>query len=155
MRRKDKEITDRTEMEHILQMAMVCRVSFMDGNYPYIIPLNYGYVWEEKLNLYFHSAKEGKKIELIKKNNNVAFEIDIAGDLVKKEKACDWGITYKSIVGKGEIEIIEEEREKIYAMDSVMKHYGFEGKPDYGEAGIEKVAILKLNVLEMTGKGTK
>ena len=70
MRRKDKEITDEKVINEILEKAKVCRLALFDKDYPYIVPMNYGY---KDNALFFHVAKEGKKIDLIKRNNNVRF----------------------------------------------------------------------------------
>ena len=86
MRRTDKEITNRSEIDTILSKATVCRIGLVDNNVAYIVPLNFGY----KNNcLYFHSAPIGKKIELITKNNMVCFEVDIDYDIVNTGIPCN------------------------------------------------------------------
>jgi nitroimidazol reductase NimA-like FMN-containing flavoprotein (pyridoxamine 5'-phosphate oxidase superfamily) len=77
MRRKDKEIADINEKMSIIEECKFCRLGLSENNYPYVIPINYGYTYEnETLTLYFHGAIEGKKIDIIQKNNNACFEID-------------------------------------------------------------------------------
>ena len=72
MRRKDREVTEMEEIQQIFDECKVCRIGIMDENGPYIVPVNYGYVREEgKVILYIHGAREGKKIDLIRKNANV------------------------------------------------------------------------------------
>jgi len=155
MRRTDKEITSRDELVKILNSAMVCRLAFQEDECPYIVPLNYGFSWSDELVLYFHGAKEGKKLELLRKNKHVGFEIDVVGELVNKGNPCDWGMKYKSILGKGEVVFLEDDIGKVEALDCIMKHYGYEGKPDY-RAGIQShLCIYKLVVEEFCGKGTK
>jgi len=73
MRRKDREITDNSEIEKIIGKAICCRIGLVDNDEPYIVPVCFGY---ERNTIYFHSALEGRKVELIKKNNKVCFEID-------------------------------------------------------------------------------
>ena len=74
MRRGEREIKDRKEIEAIIERANVCRIGLSDGKMPYVIPMDFGY----KDNcLYFHCAREGKKIDIIKRNNSACFEMDI------------------------------------------------------------------------------
>jgi len=95
MRRKEKEITDNEVLHEIIRSSQVCRLGLSDGNVPYIVPLCFGY---KDRTLYFHSAAEGKKIELIKKNPNVCFEFDHNVEVVRAEKPCSWGMKYQSII---------------------------------------------------------
>ena len=74
MRRREKEITDESTLESIILASLVCRLALSDGNQPYIVPLCFGY---QDKTLYFHSALEGKKIDIIKHNQNVCFEFDL------------------------------------------------------------------------------
>ena len=84
MRRKDREVTEMEEIQQIFDECKVCRIGIMDENGPYIVPVNYGYVREEgKVILYIHGAREGKKIDLIRKNANVGVEIDYRHELVE------------------------------------------------------------------------
>ncbi|MDR0754350.1 MAG: pyridoxamine 5'-phosphate oxidase family protein, partial [Prevotellaceae bacterium] len=88
MRRKDKEITNIEDKINIIDQCKVCRLGLSENNKPYIIPLNYGYSFENNmLTLFFHSAKEGKKIDIIIKNNSACFEIDCDNKLIEGEKA--------------------------------------------------------------------
>ena len=87
MRRKDKEITDKAEIESIIGSSMVCRLAMTDKNRPYIVPLCFGY---KDNTLYFHSAGQGKKLDILKKNNLVCFEFDIDYEPIKEDKAYDW-----------------------------------------------------------------
>jgi len=103
MRRTDKEITNRREIDTILSKATICRIGLVGNNVAYIVPLNFGY----KHNcLYFHSAPIGKKIELITKNNMVCFEVDIDYDIVNTGIPCNWSSKYVSIIGYGKARFI-------------------------------------------------
>ena len=94
MHRKDKEITDIKSIEKIIKKAKVCRLALSLNDTPYIVPICFGYRAE---TIYFHSAKKGKKIDIIKKNNKVCFEFDIDHELVKSENACKWPIITQCI----------------------------------------------------------
>ena len=90
MRRKDREVSDFEDIMDIINHCDVCRVVVNDGEFPYIIPMNFGTeVVDNQLYLYFHSAKEGKKIDLFKKNNKVTFEMDCEHNIIRQtKKAC-------------------------------------------------------------------
>ncbi|RZB37859.1 MAG: uncharacterized protein SRB2_00961 [Desulfobacteraceae bacterium Eth-SRB2] len=85
IRRKDKEITDNAEIESIICRSMVCRLAMADKNRPYIVPLCFGY---KDNTLYFHSAGQGKKLDMLKKNYSVCFEFDIDYEPIKSDKVC-------------------------------------------------------------------
>lgn len=149
MRRKDKEITDRKIIEEILNKSQICRIALHDDEYPYIVPFYYGYLDNA---LYFHSAASGKKIELIRKNNRVCFEIEFSNRIIKSESSCKWSSKYRSVIGFGEIEIISGFEEKKKGLDIIMAHYGKNEGNGYVEKYIESIVILKLIIKELSGK---
>lgn len=153
MRREDREIKDTNELIEIFEKAVVCRIAINSETAPYIVPLNFGYKWEGNIEIYFHCALEGRKLELISKNNIVGFEVDIDHELIKNEKACNWGMRYKSIIGTGKITEVTDYAEKKDALNHIMKHYGFNReKINYDESILKKTRILKLEVKELKGK---
>jgi nitroimidazol reductase NimA-like FMN-containing flavoprotein (pyridoxamine 5'-phosphate oxidase superfamily) len=154
MRRKDREITSINEKLEIINRCKHCRLGLSDNNVPYVIPLNYGCIYEnDKLTLYFHCAKEGKKIDIIQKNNNACFEIDCDTKLIEGEKACNYSYEFKSIIGFGKIEIVENANEKITGLNILMKHQtGKDIKFEYGENELNSVLVLKMIAAEFTGK---
>ncbi len=149
MRKKDREIRDTKELKEILQTADVCRIAFAADGVPYIVTMNFGYAWRDQLTLYFHCAKEGKKLDLMKKNNRVCFEMDIDHELVRSDNACDWGMKYRSIVGIGSLESVTDKKK---GLDCIMDHYGFTGKKEYNEKALDLTEVLMLTVTEFTGK---
>jgi nitroimidazol reductase NimA-like FMN-containing flavoprotein (pyridoxamine 5'-phosphate oxidase superfamily) len=152
MRKKDRETKDAKELDKILQKADVCRIAFAVDGIPYIVTMNFGYIWKDNLILYFHCAKEGKKLELMRKNNTVCFEMDTDHEIVEAANACDWGMKYRSIVGIGLLESVAEENEKKKGLDCIMDHYRFNGKKEYDEKALNMTEVLRLNVTEFTGK---
>jgi nitroimidazol reductase NimA-like FMN-containing flavoprotein (pyridoxamine 5'-phosphate oxidase superfamily) len=149
MRKKQYEITDPKIIEEILSGAEVCRIAMMDNDIPYIVPLNYGY---KNNTIYFHTSQLGKKIELLRLNNRVCFEIELQSQIVKRENPCDWSTKYRSVIGCGKIEFIEDPDEKREGLDIIMAHYGKEGKKIYKDELIDRVLILKLRIQEISGK---
>jgi hypothetical protein len=152
MRRRDREITDNQEFEEIFNKADVCRIALANDNVPYIVSMNFGYINNPTKTIYFHCANEGKKLDMIRKNNHVCFEMDIDHEIIKGEKGCDWGSKFTSIVGYGLIHIVTENNDKIEALNSIMTHYGGEGEYKYDYKVVEQTTILRLEINEMTGK---
>ncbi len=148
MRRKEKQITNTADIEQILKQGQVCRLGFVDRNVPYIVPVSYGY---KDQALYFHSAPGGRKIDLIKANPLVCFEVDELVKINKAARACDWGVSFKSVIGMGTARILETPAEKKAGLDNIMAHYS--GRSfDYPEEMLAKTAVIKVTVQEMTGK---
>jgi len=156
MRRKDKEIIDIDEKLEIITKCNVCRLGLSENNYPYIIPLNYGFSYDnERLTLYFHCALEGKKVDLIRKNNNACFEIDCDTQLIDGEIPCRYGYEFKSIIGFGKIIFLDAKDEKIIGLNYLMKHQtGKDIKYDFNEEVLNRVLVFKMSVDVFTGKQT-
>lgn len=148
MRRKDKEIKNIEEIESIIEKSNVCRIALSENNSPYIVPVCFGY---EDNCLYFHSAIEGKKIEIIKKNNNICFEFDIYDGLLKSENPCDWDIKYSSVIGFGKASIVHDFDEKIKALNIIIEHYS-DNPYDFQKKNIDNVTIIRIDIENITGK---
>jgi nitroimidazol reductase NimA-like FMN-containing flavoprotein (pyridoxamine 5'-phosphate oxidase superfamily) len=154
MRRKDKEITDINDKISIIKKCKVCRLGLSEDNKPYIVPLNYGYDFKENtLTLFFHSANEGKKIDIIRQNNNACFEIDCDTKLIDAEKACSYSYEFKSVTGFGKIIFLETASEKKYGLNRIMENQtGKEEAYNFPEEMLKKVTVYKMVVEEFTGK---
>ncbi|NIS63380.1 MAG: pyridoxamine 5'-phosphate oxidase family protein [Proteobacteria bacterium] len=149
MRRKDKEIKDKNAITSIIKKATVCRIGLSENNVPYIVPLNFGY----KDNcLYFHSAREGKKIDMIRSNNDVCFEMDTDSEIVKGEDACGWSMKYCSVIGFGKASFVEGVEGKREALDIIMEHYSGKLPFNYPDETVNNAAIIKVKIESMTGK---
>jgi nitroimidazol reductase NimA-like FMN-containing flavoprotein (pyridoxamine 5'-phosphate oxidase superfamily) len=143
-----KAIHDRDEIEAIIRGSLACRLALSDDNRPYVVPLSFGY---ENNTLYFHSASEGKKVEILKKNTNVCFEFDIDHEVVQAEKPCKWSMKYRSVIGFGKGSLVEDLEEKRKGLDAIMQHYA--GRSfEYLEPAIESTVIIKVEIESMTGK---
>ncbi len=155
MRRTDREIMQFDELLRVMERCDVCRIALNDEEYPYILPLNFGMkVCGETVLLYFHGAREGHKYELLARDNRVSFEMDCGHNLVTDEKNGMCTMEYESVVGRGRIERVEDEAEKLRALELLMAHYR---EPDFpfGEKAVPKTTVLKLTVEHMTGKRRK
>lgn len=123
MRRKDREVSDVSEIREIIELCRTCHVAMVDKDKPYVLPLSFGYeLTEGSLTLFFHSAKEGKKLDILKRNNSVCFEMCCEGEPVfAAETPCNSGYYFSSVIGFGEVEFIEEPWEKCRALTLIMQ----------------------------------
>lgn len=149
MRRFDKEIKDPREIDAILQSAPVCRIALIDDGHPYIIPVNFAV---RDHHLYFHSATTGKKIDILRKNSSVCFEVDIPGDLVCGETACSWSMKFKSVIGFGDAFFIVANDEKITFLNMLMKKYAGRDSFFYSDEALDKVLVIGVRIKEISGK---
>jgi len=153
MRRKDREITTREEMIEVFQKADACRVAFAVDNIPYIVCMNYGFEWEGEFPiLYFHCAHEGKKLEQMKANPYVCFQIDTDHELKYIEEKVHCTMDYSSLVGMGYLELVSDEEGRKRGLDLLMEHHGHPLPPEYPEGSMKRTTVLRLRVTEVTGK---
>ena len=149
MRRNDRAINSKEEIEAIIEKAQVCRIGLSENNTAYIVPVHFGY--KDKC-LYFHCATEGKKLDMLRKNNVVCFEMDIDHQTVKNtNNTCAWSAKYRSVVGFGKAYFIEDVQDKSNALNIITKHYGAYWH-DFSANELEKVVIVKIDINEITGK---
>ena len=148
MRRKDKEITSRSEIESVIRKSTVCRLALANEQQPYLVPLCFGY---NDNSLYFHSSPKGKKLDLIKKNNKVCFEFDIGHAIKMADRPCEWGMQYESVIGFGEASFIEDSDSKRKALDIIMEQYSDKSSL-YSETRVKQTVIIKVEIIRMTGK---
>jgi nitroimidazol reductase NimA-like FMN-containing flavoprotein (pyridoxamine 5'-phosphate oxidase superfamily) len=133
-------------------VARYCRLGLSDGGAPYIVPLNFGYTYENNtLCLYFHSANDGRKLDILKKNNRACFELDCEHHLIEADRACGYGFAFASVIGFGAIEILKTNEEKIQGLNVLMKHQtGRDAVFSYNENDLRSVAVLRMTAAEFT-----
>jgi nitroimidazol reductase NimA-like FMN-containing flavoprotein (pyridoxamine 5'-phosphate oxidase superfamily) len=149
MRKKDREITDRSEIEKILNEAKDLRLAMCDENEPYIVAMNYAY---ENGWLYMHSAIEGRKIDMLKKDNRVAFQTDIGAEIVIFKETFRCTTNYMSVFGAGRATLVSDKAEKIDAMEKIMGRYTGKTGNKYPDNVLEMTVVIKVEIEEMTGK---
>ena len=151
MRRSQREITNRTEIDAIIRRSQVCRLGLTDGDEPYVVPLCFGYDGEA---LYFHCAKEGRKLDILRKNNRVCFEFDIVEGIIKNTQACGWGVRYRSVIGVGTAHLVEKNDEKIKGLAVIMNQYA-EGRFIFPDDAVSRTAVIKVIIESVSGKQRK
>jgi uncharacterized protein len=152
VRRKDRQIEAPAEIMDILQKADVCRIAMADDNIPYIVTMNFGLGKNGATSLYFHSACEGKKINILRKNNIVCFQADIGREFFLHGVACGCSMKYQSVVGMGRICFVTDLSEKLEALQSIMTHYTKEAGHAFKEEMVERTTIMRLDIEEISGK---
>ena len=154
MRRKDREITSVEEKLEVIKECMVCRLGMVTEGYPYIVPMNYGYSYEdEQLVLYFHSANEGKKLDILKNNSTICFELDCEHQLVEGNIACEYGYKYASVIGFGTVEFLDTKEQKIKALNYLMKQQTKkDSNHEFSDAHLQAVTVFQVLVSSYTGK---
>jgi len=153
MRRKDREVTDVNGIEEILLQCKTCHVAMVDHGIPYVVPLNYGYkiLDGNVLELYFHSAFRGRKIDALKRNNRVCFEMSYEGEPIHSEIACNSGYYFASVIGFGDAVFIEDSDEKCSALSIMFNHQA--GRDVAFTADQAKnVCVFKIVSTDFTGK---
>lgn len=154
MRRSDREVTGFENLLEIVNACGVCRLAIANGDYPYILPLNFGAeAVDGTLYLYFHGAGTGTKYELLQNHPQVSFEMDCEHKLVLEDDIMNCTMEYRSVIGRGRMEIVPD-GEKLHGLEVLMAQYHAEGFA-FSHAAIPRTTVMRLTVEEMTGKCRK
>ena len=152
MTKRERQITDETQIQQILDKGKVLHLGLAVNDEPYVVPMNYGYTREDgKLVVYLHSAVRGKKLDMIRQNPKVFFAIDCDIQPFEGKLPCQYGMVYSSVMGKGIARIVEDVEEKKQAMSILMKtqtdkDFSFDDKL------VSIVAVIRIDVEEYTAK---
>ena len=152
MTKREFQITDEAQILEILDKSKVLHLGLAVNNEPYVVPMNYGYAMEDgKLTLYLHSAVQGKKLDMIRANPNVFFEMDCDRMPFEGKVPCQYGLVYSSIMGRGTARVLEDVEEKMKAMTLLMKTQA--GKDfTFNDRLVSIVAVIRVDVSEYTAK---
>jgi uncharacterized protein len=148
MRRTDREITDRAEIDGIIRSAHLMRIALVDGDMPFLVPVFYGF---DNHSLYFHSAQAGTKIDILKRNNNICFEISIDQGFIESDEPCDFEAKHRTVIGIGKAVFVENEDEKIKALDLVVAHFT-DKKFEYPKSKLKHTAVIRIDITSLKGK---
>lgn len=153
MRRKDREITGREDLEAVLQRCRTCRLAMTAEGWPYVIPLNFGYTWgEDGLTLYFHSGIKGKKLDALRADPRVCFELDTEDGLTGSgDIACRYSYAFSSIVGYGRVEFAQNNEEKRQGFDIIMQHLTGRGGWSYTDAALSVAEVFRVHADSLEG----
>jgi nitroimidazol reductase NimA-like FMN-containing flavoprotein (pyridoxamine 5'-phosphate oxidase superfamily) len=148
MRKATKEITDRAELEGILARAEVMFLAVHDEPAPYVIPLNFAFADGA---LWFHGAREGTKLDLIRRDPRVGFSTVTGVRVAAAPAACDSNALGSSVVGRGTARLCADPVERRRGLDALMRHYGI-AAPDYRADSLERTCVVRVDVEELRGK---
>ncbi len=153
MRRKDREVTDREKIYEIMDSCVCCRLGFNDDGEVYIVPLNFGYVKSnDETVLYFHGAKVGRKVDLIGKCCTVGFEMDTDYKLNEADIACNYSARFQSIIGNGDISIVDDREEKALGLKRIMYQNTKKDDWEFNDAMVNAVCVFKVVVKKLSCK---
>ncbi len=152
MRRKDKEITDKDEIEGLLSTCMVGRLGTCANGIPYITPMNFTYD-REASRIYLHCANEGRKMDNIRANQNVCFEVEEVTSTLVKQPTCASSVAYRSVILFGSIKILTDMAAKNDALQKLASKYAPQNpKAPFTDAMLNKTNVLEIEIREMTAK---
>ena len=153
MRRKDLAVTQPEAMDLIIRACDCIRIALTDGDYPYIIPMNFGYQRVDgQAVFYLHSAGEGHKVSLFRKEQRCGFELDTHRQLKTGATACAFSMAYESIAGNGDLVELTDSAEKTAALRVIMSTYSDQSDWDFPEETLKKTCVFRLNVQAMSGR---
>jgi nitroimidazol reductase NimA-like FMN-containing flavoprotein (pyridoxamine 5'-phosphate oxidase superfamily) len=148
MRKKEKEILEKTAVEDVIRRAQVCHLGLCDNQTPYVVPVSFGYAAGA---LYFHCAPEGRKLDLIRQNPLVCFQVEADVALIRHEKACKWSVNYRSVIGTGRASLVTDSEKKRQALGVIMHHYDGDAN-DMSQEAMDRATIVRIDIEEMSGK---
>lgn len=153
MRRKDREVTDINKIIEVIDECDILRIGMADGNFPYIVPVNFAYKVEgDEICFYIHGAMAGRKYELLSNNPFCSFEMDIPLEMDCIEELKDVTMRYKSVMGTASVEFLEGEEKQRAIDDIIMARYEATRNFDYNKSAVARTAVAKLKVIDITGK---
>ena len=150
--KREREVTDLQEIIRILDTANILHLGMVDGDEPYVIPMNYGYTMcAGELTLYLHGATTGRKLDLIRKNPKVCFSLECDVAPFEGNLTCQYGTVYSSVMGRGIAEIVEDVEQKKEAMTILMKSQT--GKDfTFTDKLVSIVSVIRIRVSDYTAK---
>ena len=145
-----QDITDMEQMESIIRRCQICHVGMVDGNRPYVLAFNFGY---EDQTIWLHTAQEGKKIDVLRRNNRVCIEFDTDHKLFARHEkvACSWRLAYRSVIVHGEALFVDDYEEKMKGLNIMMKNYS-DREFKYSRPAVDNIRMIKVPVASITGR---
>lgn len=149
MRRRDREITGRAEIDAVIHGSLVCRVAMTLADGPYLVPLSFGY---DGRTLFFHTAGAGRKLEGFEAGGRVCFELERNVELVEHpEAACEWSFRFESVIGYGTVSEIVDAQEKESGLNQIMRHYS--GRAwELPRSGLDPTRVWRVRIESLSGK---
>jgi uncharacterized protein len=148
VRRHDREILDRKEIDDIIASEKLMHLALSDNNVPFIVPLFYAY---DGKALYFHSAKAGTKIEIMKRNNTVCFEITVDHDIIESDIACDFEAKHRTVIGVGKTSFVKDDADKKRILEMIVGRFT-DKKFEFPQANFNVTTVVRIDIESVKGK---
>jgi uncharacterized protein len=150
MRRHEKEIQDRAQIDQIIDTAVVCRLGLCKDGIPYVVPISFGY---DGQHIFFHGAREGTKVDYMTANSRVCVEFEADVRLAADERsACGWSVSYRSVIGHGLVAEITDPDAKRHALNQIMKHYAGRDNWAFDPGQLARTRTWCVTIESVTGK---
>jgi nitroimidazol reductase NimA-like FMN-containing flavoprotein (pyridoxamine 5'-phosphate oxidase superfamily) len=149
MRRTDREVTDLATIQAIVHGCRVCRLGLAVAGEPYVVPVSFGFDGE---SVYFHTAKQGRKIDMMTVNPRVCVQFERDVELVTdNDEACSWTFSYESVIGFGTVVELVCTKAKTLGLNRIMKHYS--GRDwEFDERMLSSTRVWRVDLDGLTGK---
>lgn len=149
MRRNDREITEPAALRAILQAGNLLRIALVDGDRPFLLPVFYGF--DGANALYLHSARSGRKIDILKRNNQVCFEVSLDHGIIEDKVICDFEARHRTVIGEGRAVFVQDEAERRRGLDLIVGR--FTAVPDaYPAENLQRTAVIRIDIHALSGK---
>ncbi len=148
MRRKDREMTERADIDAVLEAGNVLYLSLAEGGQPFVVPVFYAYDGQA---LFFHSARAGTKIKMLKQNPSVCFCVTLDHGIIEAESPCDFEASHRTVIGFGQAAFVEDETAKRDALQRIVGRFTAR-KFQYPAANLKTTAVVRIDIASMTGK---
>ena len=150
MRRQDKLVTDIDVLHGVIRKAQVCRIALVDGDTPYLVPMNFGF---DGSSLYFHAAKQGLKLDILRKNPKICVEFEQDVTLVQGKKPCSYGFHYLTVICHGQAEFLDVLEEKRWALHHIITQYDPDWQRyNFNEGEVASIVLFKVRIEAIVGK---
>jgi hypothetical protein len=148
LRRKEREITDRAEIDAILRSAKVMRLALADNNIPFVVPVFFAY---DGRAVYFHSARMGTKIDIMQRNPNVCFEVSVDQSVIESDRACDFEAKHRTVIGFGKVTFLADDAAKIQALNGIVARFS-DKTFEYPPVNLDHTAVIRIDIESIKGK---
>ena len=153
MRRQDRAVTDPEKIQAVIDGCEICRLGFQDGSGVYVVPVNFGHIWENGQHVfYFHGAAEGRKLDLVRQNGWAGFELDTGYQLRPGETACAYTAAFQSVIGEGPIRVVEDPSEKRRALAAILRQGTGREEWTFPDGAADAVCVLRLEAEALSCK---
>ncbi len=150
MRRQERAITDKVELDAVVAGATVVNLAMVDDGRPYVVPMNFGYA---DGCLYLHCATEGRKVSILRRNPNVCFNLFTDAAIIPSagSNGCSFTSRYRSVIGEGRVEFLDGDDAKRHGLDIILAHYAA-GPFSYRPEALARTCVFRVVIEAMTGK---